>query len=58
MTSSIDELLQAVSGRSQPTEKGLGLTPTVLYRLDHVPRAKLILECEPSIAHAKADAIL
>jgi hypothetical protein len=54
VTSSIDELVRAVSGRSQPTEKGLGLTPTVLYRLDHAPHAKLILECDPPLAHAKA----
>lgn len=54
VTSCIDELLRTVSGRSQPTEKGLGLTPTVLYRLDHVPHAKLIMECEPSVAHARA----
>jgi Caspase domain len=54
VTSSIDELLQAVSGRSQPTAKGLGLAPTVLYRLDHAPHARLILQCEPPMAHAKA----
>lgn len=54
VTSCIDELLRAVSGRGQPTEKGPGFTPTVLYRLDHVPHAKLILQCEPPLAHAKA----
>jgi hypothetical protein len=54
VTSCIDELLWAVSGRSQPTEKGSGFRSTVLYRLNHVPHAKLILECEPPLAHAKA----
>jgi hypothetical protein len=54
VASRIDELVQAASGRGQPTEKGPGLTPTVLYRLDKVPDVKLILECDPRAAHAKA----
>lgn len=54
VASSIDELQRAASGRLRPTEKGLGLTPTVLYRLDEAPDVKLILECDPRIAHAKA----
>ena len=54
VTSCIDELLQAASGRAQPTEKGPGFTPTVLYRLDNVPDARLVLECDPRPALTKA----
>lgn len=54
VASRIDELLRAASGRSQATEKGPGLTPTVLCRLDKIPDVKLILECDPRAAHASA----
>jgi hypothetical protein len=54
VTTCIDQLLQATSGRDQPTEKGPGLTATVLYQLDKVPEVKLILECDPRLALAKA----
>lgn len=52
--SCVDELLRAASGRGQPTEKGPGLTATVLYRLEEAPAVKLILECDPVQAHAVA----
>jgi hypothetical protein len=52
--SCIDELVEAASGRRQPTAKGLGLTPTVLYRLDKAPDVKLILECDPRLTLDKA----
>ena len=54
VTSRIDELLWAESGRDQPTAKGPGLNPTVIYRLDSPPDTKLILECDPRLALAVA----
>jgi Caspase domain len=54
VTSRIDELLKAQSGRDQPTAKGPGLASTVLYRLDKPPDVKLILDCDPRLALDKA----
>ncbi|WP_344035780.1 caspase family protein, partial [Mycolicibacterium alvei] len=50
----IDDLLEAQSGRRQPTAKGPGLASTVLYRLDAPPDVKLTLGCDPRLALDKA----
>jgi len=54
VTSRIDELLKAQSGRDQPTAKGPGLLSTTLYRLEQAPNVKLILDCDPRLALDKA----
>lgn len=54
VTSHIDELLSIESGRDQTTAKGIGLSSTVVRRLDKAPNAKLILECDPRLAIAVA----
>jgi hypothetical protein len=50
----VDELMQAESKRLRPTAKGPGLSSAVLLRLAGAPDVKLMLECDPDSALAKA----